>query len=149
VWACGWKKLPLLMPTPPCVYVRSSLRAKALPCRTCKCPATIGVQKRTGPQAAPPSQSHPTHTSPLLPPVQKGTNAIHGMQNTNCLPNGQCPTSFPAPNALSATFNMSLVNDMGRIIGRELRAYCMRDGFPPPSNLAFPRPLLLAPCACS
>ncbi|EDQ84789.1 uncharacterized protein MONBRDRAFT_39142 [Monosiga brevicollis MX1] len=58
-----------------------------------------------------------------LPAYYWGTNAIHGMQNTACLADGQCPTSFPAPNGLSATFNYSLVKDMGRIIGRELRAY--------------------------
>lgn len=58
-----------------------------------------------------------------LPAYYWGTNAIHGIQNTNCLPNGQCPTSFPAPNALSAAFNTSLVQDMGRVIARELRAY--------------------------
>ena len=45
------------------------------------------------------------------------------MQNTGCLPDGQCPTSFPAPNGLSATFNYSYVEAMGRIIGREMRAY--------------------------
>lgn len=45
------------------------------------------------------------------------------MQNVGCLPNGACPTSFPAPNALAATFNDSYVEAMGRIIAREMRAY--------------------------
>eukprot|EP00045_Choanoeca_perplexa_P010797 m.111852 g.111852 ORF g.111852 m.111852 type:complete len:819 (-) comp15400_c0_seq1:93-2549(-) len=58
-----------------------------------------------------------------LPSYYWGTNAIHGMQNTVCLPNGQCPTSFPCPNGLAASFNTSLAKDMGRIIGREMRAY--------------------------
>ena len=58
-----------------------------------------------------------------LPSYYWGTNAIHGMQNVGCLADGQCPTSFPAPCALSASFNMSLVHDMGNVIGRELRAY--------------------------
>ncbi|EGD75268.1 hypothetical protein PTSG_06921 [Salpingoeca rosetta] len=58
-----------------------------------------------------------------VPAYYWGTNAIHGMQNTQCLPDGQCPTSFPAPCGLAATFNMSIVKEMGRIIGRELRAY--------------------------
>ena len=53
----------------------------------------------------------------------RGTNAIHGMQNVQCLPDGSCPTSFPAPCALSAAFNSSLVRDMGAVIGTELRAY--------------------------
>eukprot|EP00043_Microstomoeca_roanoka_P016573 m.170059 g.170059 ORF g.170059 m.170059 type:complete len:826 (+) comp16484_c3_seq1:65-2542(+) len=58
-----------------------------------------------------------------VPAYYWGTNAIHGMQNTDCLPDGQCPTSFPAPCGLAAAFNTSIVKDMGRIIGRELRAY--------------------------
>jgi hypothetical protein len=56
----------------------------------------------------------------------QGTNAIHGMQNVQCLPaehGGKCPTSFAAPVTLAASFNMSLVEDMGNVIGKELRAY--------------------------
>ena len=45
------------------------------------------------------------------------------MQNVGCLKDGSCPTSFPAPCALSAAWNTSLVHDMGGVIGRELRAY--------------------------
>ena len=56
-----------------------------------------------------------------LPGYYWGTNAIHGVQNVQCLP-GHCPTSFPAPVALSATFDMSHVYAMGQILGRELRA---------------------------
>ena len=42
----------------------------------------------------------------------------------DCLANGSvCPTSFPAPNALSAAWNLSNVQTMGRILGQELRAY--------------------------
>ena len=37
-----------------------------------------------------------------VPSYYWGTNAIHGLQNLNCLDNGQCPTSFPAPCALGA-----------------------------------------------
>jgi hypothetical protein len=58
-----------------------------------------------------------------IPSYYWGTNAIHGVQNVACLTDGQCPTSFPAPNALSAAFNSSLVYDMGNVIGKELRAY--------------------------
>ena len=58
-----------------------------------------------------------------VPSYYWGTNAIHGLQNLNCLDNGQCPTSFPAPCALGATFNFSLVEEMGVVMGRELRAY--------------------------
>jgi beta-glucosidase-like glycosyl hydrolase len=58
-----------------------------------------------------------------LPFRHRGTNAIHGIQNTVCLPNGQCPTSFPAPCGLAAAFNTSVVRGMGAVIGDELRAY--------------------------
>eukprot|EP01048_Picozoa_sp_COSAG05_P017839 COSAG05_NODE_2507_length_2971_cov_66.540738_2_plen_99_part_00 len=61
-----------------------------------------------------------------VPSYYWGTNAIHGMQNVQCLPSangGKCPTSFAAPITLAASFNMSLVKDMGNVIGRELRAY--------------------------
>ena len=57
-----------------------------------------------------------------LPSYYWGTNAIHGVQNVQCI-NATCPTSFPAPNALSAAWNLSHVHEMGRIIGMELRAY--------------------------
>ena len=58
-----------------------------------------------------------------VPSYYWGTNAIHGMQNVQCLKDGQCPTSFPAPCALSAAFNRSVARNLGRVIGRELRAY--------------------------
>ena len=61
-----------------------------------------------------------------VPSYYWGTNAIHGMQNVQCLPaehGGKCPTSFAAPVTLAASFNMSFVHDMGNVIGRELRAY--------------------------
>jgi beta-glucosidase-like glycosyl hydrolase len=61
-----------------------------------------------------------------VPSYYWGTNAIHGMQNVQCLPaalGGKCPTSFAAPVTLAASFNMSLVKDMGNVIGKELRAY--------------------------
>ena len=43
-------------------------------------------------------------------------------QNVECLNlTGGCPTSFPAPCSMAASFNMSLVKDMGNAIGREVR----------------------------
>eukprot|EP00005_Dracoamoeba_jomungandri_P001204 CAMPEP_0174250708 /NCGR_PEP_ID=MMETSP0439-20130205/795_1 /TAXON_ID=0 /ORGANISM="Stereomyxa ramosa, Strain Chinc5" /LENGTH=619 /DNA_ID=CAMNT_0015330847 /DNA_START=27 /DNA_END=1882 /DNA_ORIENTATION=+ len=54
-----------------------------------------------------------------LPAYDWGVNCIHGVQ-TNC--GTKCPTSFPGPNALGASFNMSLVKQMGHIIGVELRS---------------------------
>lgn len=58
-----------------------------------------------------------------LPAYYWGTNAIHGVQNVNCLKNGICPTSFPAPVNYGATFDPSLAFEMGKILGDELRAY--------------------------
>ena len=50
-----------------------------------------------------------------------GTNAIHGVQNVKCLVNGSCPTSFPAPCALAATFNMTNVpEEMKAAMGASL-----------------------------
>eukprot|EP00755_Sulcionema_specki_P029901 Sspe_Gene.93162::Locus_65868_Transcript_2_2_Confidence_0.667_Length_2346::g.93162::m.93162 len=57
-----------------------------------------------------------------LPSYYWGTNAIHGIQNTQCV--GElCPTAFPAPCALASTWNMTNVQKMGEIIGTELRGY--------------------------
>ena len=58
-----------------------------------------------------------------LPAYYWGTNAIHGLRNVECLPSRRCPTSFPTPNALGATFNTTLIEAMGEAIGRELRGY--------------------------
>eukprot|EP01060_Flectonema_neradi_P015811 TRINITY_DN2245_c0_g1_i4.p1 TRINITY_DN2245_c0_g1~~TRINITY_DN2245_c0_g1_i4.p1 ORF type:complete len:826 (+),score=196.82 TRINITY_DN2245_c0_g1_i4:47-2479(+) len=57
-----------------------------------------------------------------IPAYYWGTNAIHGIQNTQCVGN-LCPTAFPAPVSLASSFNMSIVKDMGKVIGTELRAY--------------------------
>lgn len=40
------------------------------------------------------ARESPAFTDAELPSYYWGTNAIHGMQNVNCLSNGQCPTSF-------------------------------------------------------
>lgn len=68
------------------------------------------------------ARQSPSIPSLDLPSYYWGTNAIHGIQNTQCI-GDLCPTSFPAPCGLAATFNMSVVKDMGAVIGRELRAY--------------------------
>eukprot|EP00750_Incisomonas_marina_P026573 INCI5925.5.p1 GENE.INCI5925.5~~INCI5925.5.p1 ORF type:complete len:777 (+),score=135.25 INCI5925.5:23-2353(+) len=73
-----------------------------------------------GPQLT--ARQSPSIPSLDLPSYYWGTNAIHGIQNTQCI-GDLCPTSFPAPCGLAATFNMSVVKDMGAVIGRELRAY--------------------------
>ena len=54
-----------------------------------------------------------------LPEYDWGTNAMHGVQS-RC--GTRCPTTFPNPNALGATFNESLWGLVGGVIGVELRA---------------------------
>mmetsp|Transcript_8016 Transcript_8016/g.8854 ORF Transcript_8016/g.8854 Transcript_8016/m.8854 type:complete len:761 (+) Transcript_8016:22-2304(+) len=54
-----------------------------------------------------------------LPEYDWGLNCVHGVQS-RCGTN--CPTSFPNPNALGASWNMTNVLVMGQIIGIEMRA---------------------------
>eukprot|EP00048_Salpingoeca_helianthica_P015648 m.227816 g.227816 ORF g.227816 m.227816 type:complete len:774 (+) comp17327_c0_seq1:3-2324(+) len=54
-----------------------------------------------------------------IPEYDWGGNCIHGVQS-RC--GTRCPTSFPNPNALGATFNSSNWLGMGRVIGIELRS---------------------------
>eukprot|EP00466_Bigelowiella_natans_P002901 jgi/Bigna1/35876/e_gw1.11.102.1 len=56
-----------------------------------------------------------------IPEYDWGGNCIHGVQS-NCAKDGRCPTSFPNPNALGATFNRTVWRTMGSVIGRELRS---------------------------
>lgn len=58
-----------------------------------------------------------------LPSYYWGTNAIHGLQNVECLKSGVCPTAFPSPVNFAATFDMSYAYTMGEILSNELRAY--------------------------
>ena len=61
-----------------------------------------------------------------------GGNCIHGVQS-RCAPlnddgtNGKCPTSFPNPNMLGATFNQTLWKAMGSVIGVELRSLWLQN----------------------
>jgi len=60
-----------------------------------------------------------------VPEYDWGVNCIHGVQTTCGVgSDGQprCPTSFPNPNALGASFNSSMWQEMGAVIGRELRS---------------------------
>ena len=65
-------------------------------------------------------------TSPPSPfPDDWGANCIHGVQSrcgTGTDGKERCPTSFPGPNFLGATFNRSSWRAMGGVIGRELRS---------------------------
>ena len=56
-----------------------------------------------------------------IPEYDWGGNCIHGVQS-RCSPDGRCPTSFPNPNALGASFNKSAWRGMGEVIGLELRS---------------------------
>ena len=62
-----------------------------------------------------------------LPEYDWGTNCIHGVQSRCAPPDAatgavRCPTSYPNPNMLGASFNRSAWRAMGRAIGVELRA---------------------------
>eukprot|EP00927_Polykrikos_kofoidii_P054760 TRINITY_DN49133_c0_g1_i1.p1 TRINITY_DN49133_c0_g1~~TRINITY_DN49133_c0_g1_i1.p1 ORF type:complete len:845 (-),score=144.80 TRINITY_DN49133_c0_g1_i1:438-2972(-) len=60
-----------------------------------------------------------------IPAYNWGTNCIHGVQSgcgTSSSGEKRCPTPFPNPNFLGATFNESIWHGMGRIIGVELRS---------------------------
>ena len=56
-----------------------------------------------------------------VPQYDFGGNCIHGVQS-RCAPDGRCPTSFPSPNALGASFDEGLWAAMAEVIGTELRA---------------------------
>ena len=56
-----------------------------------------------------------------IPEYDWGGNCIHGVQS-RCSKDGRCPTSYPNPNALGATFNTSVWRGMGEVIGVELRS---------------------------
>ena len=55
-----------------------------------------------------------------LPKYSWNTEALHGLAAA-CL-NGRCPTVFPAPPGMGASFNLSLAQMMGETIGDEARA---------------------------
>jgi hypothetical protein len=74
----------------------------------------------------------PTSSSPPAPPWY---GSIHGVQS-RCSPDGRCPTSFPNPNTLGATFNRTVWRGMGAVIGVELRSIWLQGiGENHPSNL--------------
>lgn len=56
-----------------------------------------------------------------IPEYDWGANCIHGVQS-RCSADGRCPTSYPNPNALGATFNHTVWKQMGAVMGVELRA---------------------------
>jgi beta-D-xylosidase 4 len=56
-----------------------------------------------------------------IPEYDWGGNCIHGVES-RCAPDGRCPTSWPNPNALGATFNKTVWRSMGSAMGLELRS---------------------------
>ena len=56
-----------------------------------------------------------------VPEYDWGGNCIHGVQS-RCADDGRCPTSFPNPNSLGASFNRTVWRSMGEVIGVELRS---------------------------
>eukprot|EP00755_Sulcionema_specki_P002808 Sspe_Gene.119249::Locus_114633_Transcript_1_1_Confidence_1.000_Length_797::g.119249::m.119249 len=63
------------------------------------------------------------HSTPVpglgIPAYDWGVNSIHGDQ-VSC--GTRCATNFPLPMAIGATFNMTLVEALGEMMGVELRA---------------------------
>lgn len=59
-----------------------------------------------------------------LPKYSWNTEALHGLAGACLTINGttRCPTVFPAPPGMGATFNLTLANTMGETIGDEARA---------------------------
>jgi beta-glucosidase-like glycosyl hydrolase len=65
-----------------------------------------------------------------IPEYDWGGNCIHGVQS-RC-GNGtdgkeRCPTSYPNPNHLGATFNRTVWNQLGSTIGVELRSLWLQN----------------------
>eukprot|EP00047_Mylnosiga_fluctuans_P006447 m.246915 g.246915 ORF g.246915 m.246915 type:complete len:772 (-) comp15227_c0_seq1:9-2324(-) len=54
-----------------------------------------------------------------IPEYDWGLNCIHGVQS-KC--GTKCPTSFPNPSGLGASFNRTIWKGMGRVIGVEMRS---------------------------
>ena len=62
-----------------------------------------------------------------IPEYDWGGNCIHGVQS-RCGSNfTRCPTSFPDPVFLGATFNQSIWKGMGTVIGTELRSLWLQN----------------------
>ena len=57
-----------------------------------------------------------------IPEYDWGGNCIHGVQSRCSTVNGKCPTSYPNPNSLGSSFNRTIWEKMGGVIGIELRS---------------------------
>ena len=65
-----------------------------------------------------------------LPAQNYRIEAVHGLE-AYCIEDGgrvECPTYFPAPQGVAATFNRSVFADMGRVVAREARLWTNRNG---------------------
>lgn len=66
-----------------------------------------------------------------LPAQNYRIEAVHGLE-AYCIDDGdgrvECPTYFPAPQGVAATFNRSVFADMGRVVAREARLWTNRNG---------------------
>jgi len=61
-----------------------------------------------------------------VPAYYWGTNCLHSLSNVPCVidedtDKSHCPTDFPSGPSFAATFDRSLIREMGDIIGQELR----------------------------
>ena len=60
-----------------------------------------------------------------LPDFNFENEGLHGLGGACLTVNNvtRCPTSFPIPPSLGATWNVSLLRDVGAVVGKELRAF--------------------------
>jgi beta-glucosidase-like glycosyl hydrolase len=59
-----------------------------------------------------------------IPAYQWWTESLHGILS-QCTADGRCPTSFPMPIGLAASFNMTLVRDVAQAVSSEARRLFM------------------------
>ena len=93
------------------------------------CNASLGLEARVADLVAriktadKPSLMTARHSSPIpylgVPAYDWGVNSIHGIQ-VSCGTN--CATNYPLPVAIGAAFNMTMVEDLSRMMAVELRA---------------------------
>ena len=73
---------------------------------------------------------HPIAKVPSWTGYNWNTECLHGLGGI-CHTVGnvtRCPSVFPAPPGMGATFNLSIAHELGRVISDEIRAYGNSNG---------------------
>jgi hypothetical protein len=73
---------------------------------------------------------HPIAKVPSWSGYNWNTECLHGLGGICHEVNGttRCPSVFPAPPAMGATFNLTIAHELGRVISDEIRAYSNSNG---------------------